>query len=63
MGRSSILLVMGFNIIFLLMGFNLSRVSTTAYENYISYYQRSVAHNLSGSANVHSVMVYGREAA
>jgi len=50
MGRTSILLVMGFNMIFLLMGFSLSRVSTTAYENYVDYYTRSMAHNLSGSA-------------
>ena len=38
MGRMSLFLVMGFNILFGLMGFNLSRVSIEAVENHVEYF-------------------------
>jgi hypothetical protein len=50
MGRTSLLLVIGFNIIFATMGYNLSRVAIHAYENYISYYNKSVSHHIASSA-------------
>ncbi len=50
MGRTSLLMVMGFNILFATMGFNLSRVAVNAYDNYISYYNRSVSHHIASSA-------------
>ncbi len=50
MGRTSLLMVMGFNILFAAMGFNLSRVAVNAYDNYTSYYNRSVSHHIASSA-------------
>ena len=50
MGRSSLLMVMGFNIVFAIMGFNLSKTATDAYDNYVSYYNRSVARHIASSA-------------
>ncbi len=50
MGRTSIYLVMGFNIIFAILGFNLSRVSNDAYENYVRYYSSTLVHNIAASA-------------
>ena len=50
MGKSSILMVMGFNVIFALMGFSLSRVSSEALKNYAIYYTTSQVHNVSQSA-------------
>jgi len=50
MGRSSLLMVMGFNIVFAVMGFNLSKSATDAYDNYVSYYNRSVARQIASSA-------------
>jgi hypothetical protein len=50
MGRTSLFLVMGFNILFGLMGFNLSRVSIDAVENHIEYYTSTQAHNIASSA-------------
>jgi hypothetical protein len=50
MGRSSIFMVIGFNMIFMAIGFNISQISTTAYENYIGYYDRSTAHRIAASA-------------
>jgi hypothetical protein len=37
MGRTSLLLVIGFNLTFMLMGFRLSAVTSAAYEKYCSY--------------------------
>jgi hypothetical protein len=50
MGRMSLLMVMGFNMIFAAMGFDISRVSSTAYENYIWYYENTTRHNVAASA-------------
>jgi hypothetical protein len=50
MGRSSILMVMGFNVIFALVGFSLSRVTQEAVKNYSIYYTNANAHNIAASA-------------
>lgn len=50
MGRTSLILVMSFNLIFATMGFNLSRVAINAYQNYINYYDKSVSHQIAASA-------------
>ncbi|GJQ21534.1 MAG: hypothetical protein HBSIN02_18890 [Bacteroidia bacterium] len=50
MGRTSILMVMGFNVIFALMGFSLSRVSEEAVKNYSLYYTNAAVHNIAASA-------------
>ncbi len=50
MGRTSLLMVMGFNIIFAAMGFTISNVADWAYKNYVGYYERSVARQIAGSA-------------
>jgi len=50
MGRMSLFLVIGFNILFGLMGFNLSRVSIDAVENHVQYYSSTQAHNIAASA-------------
>ena len=50
MGRTSLVLVIGFNILFASMGYNLSHVATNAYQNYINYYDKSVSHQLAASA-------------
>ena len=49
MGRSSLYLVVGFNLIFGILGFNLSRVSNEAYKNYVAYYNETQAHNIASS--------------
>ena len=50
MGKSSLLLVIGFNVIFALMGFSLSRISSDALKNYSVYYTGSQVHNIAASA-------------
>jgi hypothetical protein len=50
MGRSNLLLVMGFNVLFASIGFNLSKVSTRGYENYLEYYNASVCRHIASSA-------------
>jgi hypothetical protein len=50
MGRSNLLLVMGFNVLFATIGFNLSKTSTRAYENYIGYYNEAVCRHIASSA-------------
>jgi len=49
MGRSSLYMVVGFNLIFGILGFNLSRVSNEGYKNYIEYYGVTQAHNIASS--------------
>lgn len=49
MGRASLYMVVGFNLIFGLLGFNLSRVSNEGYKNYITYYSETQAHNIASS--------------
>jgi len=59
MGRTSILMVMGFSMMLMLMGYNLSYVSTEAYNNYLQYYNRTTSHNLAaGFANMGSQVIY-----
>jgi hypothetical protein len=59
MGRTSLLMVMGYAVALILMGFNLSRVSSSAYENAIAYYNRAAGHNLAASfANMGSQVIY-----
>ncbi len=43
MGKSSVFMVIGFNMIFMALGFNIARVSISGYENFIDYYDRSTA--------------------
>lgn len=50
MGRTSLIMVMGFNIMFAAMGFTISNVADWAYKNYVGYYERSVARQIAGSA-------------
>ena len=50
MGRSSVMMVIGFNMVFMAIGFNISKISTTAYENYLQYFNRSTAHRIAASA-------------
>jgi len=53
MGRSSLIMVLGFNIMFATIGFNISNVASDAYENYIDYYNGSVARQIASSgANI-----------
>jgi len=49
MGRSSLILVMSFSIMLMLLGNNMSRVSSTAMENYTAYYSSQMAHNIAGA--------------
>jgi hypothetical protein len=52
-------MVMGYSVALILMGFNLSRVSSSAYENAIDYYNRAAGHNLAASfANMGSQAIY-----
>ena len=59
MGRTSLLMVMGYSVALILMGFNLSQVSTRAYENSIEYHNRSASHSLVASiANMGCQAIY-----
>lgn len=59
MGRAAIIMVMGYSTVLMMMGFNISKVSTRAYENYVNYYDRTVAHNLvSSAANIAAQAVF-----
>jgi len=49
MGRTSVLMIIGFNIVFAIMGYNISRVAVDAYNNYVSYYERSAARQIAAS--------------
>ncbi len=49
MGRSSLLMVMGFGTALMMIGSNISRVSNNAMANYTYYYSSSVAHSIAGS--------------
>ncbi len=50
MGRSALIMVIGFSVVLLMIGGNLSKVSSSAMDNYMAYYQNEVAHSLAGSA-------------
>lgn len=59
MGRTSLMMVMGFSVMLMLMGYNLSNVSIDAYNNYQQYYNRSAAHNMAaGAINMGSNVIY-----
>ena len=59
MGRTSLMMVLGFSVMLMLMGYNLSYVSTEAYQNYQQYYNRTTSHNLAaGFANMGSQVIY-----
>jgi hypothetical protein len=42
-------MVIGFSVVLLMIGGNISKVSTSAMENYMGYYKSQVAHSLAGS--------------
>ena len=50
MGRSSLIMVMGFNIIFASMSFTISNVADWGYKNYVGYYERTVGRQIAASA-------------
>lgn len=50
MGRTSLIMVVSFNLVFATIGFNLSKVAVDAYDNYIDYYNRTVARHIASSA-------------
>jgi len=59
MGRASMIMVMSYSTVLMMMGFNISKVSNSAYENYIDYYERTVAHNIVNSgANLAAQQIY-----
>lgn len=59
MGRTSLIMVMGFSTFLLMIGLDLSKVSTTAYENYLTYYNEIAAHNIATSvANLYCNELY-----
>ena len=59
MGRTSMIMVIGFSMALMLKGFNLSGVSSDAYDNVIKYYNRAAAHNIAaGVANMGSNVIY-----
>ena len=49
MGRTSLIMVIVVSTLILFFGGNLSRVSTTAYQNYLDYYSNAVAHSIATS--------------
>ena len=50
MGRSALIMVVGFSTVLLTIGGNLSKVSSSAMDNYMAYCQNETAHSLAGSA-------------
>ena len=49
MGRSSLILVMGFSIMLMMIGTNISKVSSSAMENYTYYNNSTMAHSIAGA--------------
>lgn len=59
MGRSSIIMVLGFTMALMVKGFNLSNVSSEAFDNVVRYYNRAASHGLAASlANMGSQVIY-----
>lgn len=59
MGRTSLIMVMAFTTVLMMLGHRLSNVSETAFENYLTYYNRSTSHNIALSfANLGSMVIY-----
>jgi hypothetical protein len=48
-GKASLIMVVGFNIVFLAMGLNLSGVTAHCYKNYVNYYDMEQAHFIAES--------------
>jgi hypothetical protein len=46
MGRAALIMVMGFSTALLMIGSNVSKISNQAMDNYIHYYNSSMAHNI-----------------
>jgi hypothetical protein len=49
MGRSSLIMVLGFTTALLMLGGNISKVSNSAMENYTYYYNNALAHDIAGA--------------
>ena len=49
MGRSSLIMVMGFTTALLMIGSNMSKVSNSATENFTYYNNTAIAHNIAGA--------------
>jgi hypothetical protein len=49
MGRSALIMVLGFTTALMMIGSNISNVSNSAMENYTSYYNSATAHSLAGA--------------
>jgi hypothetical protein len=49
MGRSALIMVIGFSTVLLMLGGNISKVSSSAMENYMAYYKSELAHSLASS--------------
>ena len=49
MGRSSLIMVLGFTTALLMLGSNISKVSNSAMENYTYYYNNAMAHDIAGA--------------
>ncbi len=49
MGRSSLIMVLGFTTALLMIGSNITKVSTAAMENYTSYNNSAIAHTIAGA--------------
>jgi hypothetical protein len=49
MGRSSLIMVIGFTTALLMLGSNISKVSNTVMDNYTYYYNSAMAHSIAGS--------------
>lgn len=50
MGRSALIMVVGFTVVLLMIGGNISKVSSSAMDNYMTYYKDELVHSLAGSA-------------
>ena len=50
MGRTSLMMVMGFSAIFAFMGFNMTHISNEAVKNFVIYRAKTQAHNIASSA-------------
>lgn len=49
MGKAALIMVMGFSTALLMIGSNISKISTEAMDNYLSYYKSSMAHNIAAA--------------
>jgi len=49
MGKAALIMVMGFSTALLMIGSNISKISNQAMDNYIHYYNSSMAHNIASA--------------